>query len=76
MSGPVTARSGNDRKQGRRFRVPLEVRRFSRMLLSCLIDIPSVLYHNWRLKRHNSVQPGNAANIRVAYCKGDHNAAC
>jgi hypothetical protein len=25
--------------------------------------MPSVLYHNWRLTRHKSVQPGNAATF-------------
>ena len=63
MPGPVTARSGYDRKQGPRVRVPVELRIFARTLLCCLTDIPSVLDRKWRLTRHNSVQPGNSATF-------------
>jgi len=60
MPGPVTARSGNVRKQGPRIRVPIEVRILARVLF---MYIPLVLYHNWRLTRHNSVQPGSWATF-------------
>lgn len=65
MAGPVTGRSGNDRNQGLRVRVPIEVRIFVLMLLCCLIDILSVLCRNLRLTRRNSVQPRNSATFML-----------
>jgi hypothetical protein len=69
MPGQVTARSGNDRKHGRRVRVHIEVRIFACMLLCCLLDILSVFCRNLRLTRYNSVQPCNSATFVLRTAK-------
>lgn len=69
MPGPVTARSGNDLKQGPRVRVPIEVGIFACVFLCCLLDILSVFCRNLRLTRHNSVQPCYSATFVLRTAK-------